>query len=65
MDCFVGLAVAAAVEAVPVRFPAGGRDRADPGERGERGFPGDPVRVVARGDQQLGGGDDTDALRGE
>ena len=57
----VGCAVAAAVEAVAVGAPGGGRDRGGPGEVGERGFGVHALGVVAGGGQQLPGGLGTDA----
>lgn len=65
VDRVVRAAVSAAVEAVSVGLAAGSGDWTDSGECGERGFPGDPLRVVADGDQQLCCGDDPDAFRGE
>ncbi|GEL18363.1 hypothetical protein PA7_22000 [Pseudonocardia asaccharolytica DSM 44247 = NBRC 16224] len=60
MQGAVELAVAGAVEPVPDRFAAAGRDGCDPGEGGEGGFVAQPAGV-GPGHQELGGGDGTDA----
>ena len=54
-------AVAAAVEAVTLGFAAGVFNRADAAERAEGSFAGEPVGVVARGGEELGGADGSDA----
>jgi hypothetical protein len=56
------VAVATAVEAVPVSAPGAGEDGAGPGQGGEGGFAGEPAGVVADGDQQLCGGLWADAV---
>ena len=61
----VGLAVAAAVEPVPVGLAGGGGDRGDAAEHGERGLGAQPVGVVPGGDQQLAGDVGADAVQGE
>jgi len=58
----VGLAVAASVESVtPVGSAGPGRDRADAAHLGERCFGPNAIGVVARGEQHLGGGVETDS----
>ena len=53
----VGVAVAAAIEAVPAGgHPGRGRDRARAAELLERGFRTNPVGVIAEDNQQLGRG---------
>ena len=64
MQGSVGVAVAAAVEAVADGFAAGGFQRADSAEFGECGVAADPVVVVANGGQQGGGGVGADAVYG-
>jgi hypothetical protein len=56
----VGLAVAAAVEAVAVGAARGRRDRGDATQLGEGRLATQPLGVVAGGDQQLAGGVDPD-----
>ncbi len=51
----VGVAVASAVEAVPVGLAGRGGDRRDTAEVSERGRAVDPVGVVADGGEQLPG----------
>jgi hypothetical protein len=51
----VGLTVAAAVEAVPGGLAGRGGNRGGAAEHGERGLGGEPVVVVAGGDQELAG----------
>lgn len=55
MEGGVGLTVATTVEPVPLDVPGGGRQRGDAAEFGEAGLVGYPLRVVASGDQELGG----------
>ena len=61
----VGLTVAAAVQPVTDRLAGGGLDRGDAAEVGEGGFGGDPLGVVADGDEQQGGRVGTDTVQGE
>ena len=61
----VGVAVAAAVEAVSVGAAAAGRDRGDAAQVGERGFGGDPVGVVAGAGEELAGDFGPDTGEGE
>ena len=56
----VGLAVAAAVEPVAGHLAGRGVDRGDAAEVSEGGLGGDPLGVVAGGDEQQGGGVDAD-----
>jgi len=58
----VGLAVAAGVESVPCGFAGRRWDGRDAAEMRERGFAGEPVGIVAGGDQQDRGGVDPDAV---
>ncbi len=51
----VGLAVSAAVEAVPCRHAGGGGNGRHAAEFGERGLGPDPVGVVTGHDEHLGG----------
>jgi hypothetical protein len=60
----VQLAIAAAVETVPLLAARGGIDRACAGERGEGGLGAHPGRVAA-GDEQLRRADGPDAALGE
>src|SRR5664280_694096 len=53
----VGLAVAAAVESEARDLSGGGRDGVGAAERGEGSLAVEPVRVVAGGEQERGGGD--------
>ena len=58
----VSLSMPAAVEAVAARcHPGRSRDGAGPAELGEGGFRMNPIGVVAKDDQHLGGGVGTDA----
>ena len=58
----VSLSMTAAVEAVAARrHPGRSRDGAGPAELGEGGFRMNPIGVVAKDDQHLGGGVGTDA----
>ena len=58
----VSLSMTAAVEAVAARrHPGRRRDGAGPAELGEGGFSMNPIGVVAKDDQHLGGGVGTDA----
>jgi len=57
----VGLAVAAAVQPVPVGAAGGDGYRGGSAEPGEGGFRAQPVRVVPGGDQELPGGVHADA----
>src|SRR6476620_9694871 len=60
----IGLAVAATVETVPVRFAGRGRYRADPAQRCEASFAAQSIRVSAGCDEQGRGdvGVDTEPL---
>ena len=58
----VSLSMPAAVETVAARrHPGRSRDGAGPAELGEGGFRMNPIGVVAKDDQHLGGGVGTDA----
>ena len=58
----VGLSMTAAVEAVAARrHPGRSRDGAGPAKLSEGGFRMNPLEVVAKDDQQLGGGVGPDA----
>ena len=58
----VGLSMTAAVEAVAARrHPGRSRDGAGPAKLSEGGFRMNPLGVVAKDDQQLGGGVGPDA----
>jgi hypothetical protein len=59
----VGLAVAAAVEAVPAGLAGGGLHRRGAAQRGERGLGVQASGVVAGGDQQRGGAVGPDAVQ--
>ena len=61
----VGVAVAAAVEAVADGLPGGGCDGAGAAEGGEAGVAGEALGVVAGGDEERGGGVGSDAVGGE
>lgn len=61
----VGLPVAAAVEAVPVRYAGGCRDRGDAAQARPGRFGADPADVVAGDDEQFGGGVRADAEGGD
>ncbi len=61
----VGLAVPAAVEAVPAGLSRGGRDRGDCAQVRPGGLAAQPLRVVPGGDQQQGGGIGADAVQAE
>ncbi len=61
----VGLAVAAAVEAVSVGASGAGGQGRDAAERGEGGFGDESVGVLAGGDQDLPGDVGSDAGQGE
>lgn len=65
VDGPIGLAVTAAVEAVTVGLAGAGGDRADATQRREAGLAGQALGIVASGDQQCGGSDDADAVRGQ
>src|SRR6266545_7546006 len=65
VERFVGLPVAAPVEAVAVGLAGGGGDRRGAAEHGERCFGDEPVVVVPGGDQELAGDVDADAVGGE
>jgi len=58
----VGLAVTAAVGPQPGGLARGRLDRAGATQRGEGGLAGQPVRIVAGGDEQLGGSVHADAV---
>jgi hypothetical protein len=55
--------VRAAVEPVAVGLAAGGGDRGDAAQMGERSFGSHPVGVVSDGDQQLSGDLNTNPVR--
>jgi hypothetical protein len=61
----VRLAVAAAVEAVPPGLAGGGGDGGDGAQVRPGGLAAQPVRVIARGDQQQGRGVRADAVKAE
>ena len=65
VEGFVGVAVPASVEPVSMDAAAAGRDRRDTAQVSERGFGGDPVRVVAGAGQELAGHLGPDAGKGE
>src|SRR5690606_2753378 len=65
VERFVGLSVAAAVEAVPVGLAGRGGDRRGTAEHRERRLRTQPVVVVAGGDQQLAGDVGADAVGGD
>src|SRR5215218_9715357 len=58
----IELTVPTSVEAVSGGLAAAGRDRVGPGEGGEGSFISEPVRVVARADENGRGGVRADAL---
>ena len=55
VECIVGATVTAAIEPVSVGASAAGGDRCGAAEVREGGFGGDPVKVVAGGDEHLAG----------
>ena len=59
------MAVAAAVEAVPVGLAGGDLDRGGAAERGVGAFVAQSVGVVAGGDEELTGGVVADAVHGD